>query len=64
MRTDEELPDFTDEQARQEFDKAIAQGRLSLDTNAANYAEFYMFMGLDDDGKPLFKHYETRSYID
>lgn len=54
-----------EEQARQAFDSAIAQGRLSADESAENFAGLYMFMGYDEDsGKALFKHYDTRRYID
>ena len=54
-----------EEQARHAFDDAIAQGRLSADENAENFAGRYMFMGHDQDtGKALFKHYDTRVYID
>lgn len=46
------------------FDNAIKIGRLSLDKNAPNYVGFYMYMGVDDkSGKDLFKHYDTREYL-
>ena len=44
------------------FENAIASGRLSKDRNAANYVGLYMYMGTQD-GKDLFKHYDTRNYL-
>lgn len=57
---------FTERECDQEFQKAIVQGRLSADEQAANFAGLYMFMGFDDEdnGKALFKHIGTRDYID
>jgi hypothetical protein len=49
----------------QAFGKAIEQGRLSDDENAPHYAGHYMFMGYQGGtGKALFKHIDTRMYID
>jgi hypothetical protein len=51
--------------AGQAFGKAISDGRLSDDENAANYAGRYMFMGYQGaTGKALFKHIDTRKYLD
>jgi hypothetical protein len=59
------LPIYPEETVRQEFDKAIAQGRLSADENARNFAGLYMFMGFDDEtGEALFKNIDMRVYID
>lgn len=47
------------------FGKAIDDGRLSDDENAPNYAGNFMFMGYQGgSGKALFKHINTRRYID
>ena len=47
------------------FAKAIAEGRLSDNENAPNYAGNYMFMGYQGvTGKALFKHIDTRQYLD
>jgi hypothetical protein len=55
----------TDTQARSAFDDAVAQGRLSMDASAKNWVGHYMFMGFDEEtGNALFKHYDTRQYID
>jgi hypothetical protein len=49
----------------QAFGKAIEQGRLSDDEDAPNYAGRYMFMGYHGGtGKALFKHIDTRDYLD
>jgi len=45
------------------FTKAIKEGRLSKDQNHKNYAGNYMYMGVSG-GKDLFKHINTREYID
>lgn len=46
------------------FDTAIAEGRLSADPKATNYAGYYMYMGPTADGlKDAFKHINTREYI-
>ncbi len=51
--------------AGQAFAKAIEEGRLSDDEAAPNYAGHYMFMGYQGGtGKALFKHIDTRKYID
>mgnify|MGYP001594870402 CR=1 FL=1 len=60
----------------QAFDAAIAQGRLSTDAGAENYAGHYMYMGDWPQGKfrlasghqisefrAQFKHRDTRQYI-
>ena len=47
------------------FGQAIDEGRLSDDEDAPNYAGLYMFMGYQGvTGKALFKHIDTRQYID
>jgi hypothetical protein len=51
--------------AGQAFAKAIDEGRLSDDEDAPNYAGNYMFMGYQGvTGKALFKHIDTRQYLD
>jgi hypothetical protein len=44
------------------FDKAIEEGRLSADRDAANYAGNYMYMG-HVEGVAQFKHIDTRIYL-
>lgn len=44
------------------FDKAIEEGLLSADTDAANYAGNYMYMG-HVNGVAQFKHIDTRNYL-
>lgn len=44
------------------FDDAIAQGRLSGDPSAENYAGRYMYMGTIGTGD-IFKHIDTRRYL-
>jgi hypothetical protein len=47
------------------FGKAIEEGKLSDDEDAPNYAGHYMFMGYQGGtGKALFKHIDTRQYLD
>jgi len=47
------------------FAKAIEECRLSEDEDALNYAGSYMFMGFQGEtGKALFKHIDTRQYLD
>ena len=46
------------------FEAAIKAGRLSNDPKAANYAGKYMYMGTDDEDNDLFKHIDTRRYLD
>lgn len=48
--------------AQKAFQKAIADGRLSADTKAENFAGHYMYMG-NYNGKDQFKHYDTRQYL-
>jgi len=51
--------------AGEAFGKAIDEGRLSDDEDAPNYAGNYMFMGYQGaTGKALFKHIDTRQYLD
>jgi hypothetical protein len=45
------------------FNYAIKKGRLSKDPKADNYFGNYMYMNTEN-GKDLFKHYDTRQYID
>ena len=56
--------------ARIEFTKAIREKRLSLDSNCSNYVELYMYMGnlkydygYNEQDIDLFKHIDTREYI-
>lgn len=44
------------------FDKAIAAGLLSNDSEVDNYAGMYMYMGVTD-GKAGFKNRMTRTYL-
>lgn len=44
------------------FERAIAAGRLSANSGAANFAGDYMFMGTDK-GRDFFKHINTRVYL-
>jgi hypothetical protein len=47
------------------FARAIEAGRLSDEQAAPNFAGRYMFMGYQGGtGKALFKHIDTREYID
>jgi len=47
------------------FGRAIEEGRLSDDENSPTYAGHYMFMGYQGGtGKALFKHRDTRCYLD
>lgn len=50
---------------REAFDLAIAQGRLSADEKAPNYAGNYMFMGPSAQRPAIdaFKHILTRDYL-
>jgi hypothetical protein len=51
--------------AGEAFAKAIEDGRLSDDEDDKNYAGNYMFMGYQGvTGKALFKHINTRQYVD
>ena len=63
-------PTFRD--AQQAFRDAIANGRLSDDPTAANYAGRYMYMhtqqqpplmGRSAAQRDLFKHIDTREYL-
>lgn len=45
------------------FELAIAQGRLSADKSAPNYAGHYMYMGPGNGGQDSFKHIHTRAYL-
>ncbi len=44
------------------FQRAINEGRLSADNSKNNFAGHYMYMGTQDN-KDLFKHIDTRSYL-
>ena len=48
-------------QAREAFDKAILQGRLSDNRQERNFAGKYMYMG-KYNGKTTFKNIITRQY--
>lgn len=50
---------------QQAFEQAIAEGRLSDDPTAENYAGRYMYMGpaCSHGGGDAFKHIETRDYL-
>ena len=58
-----QMPDsYRDPQAA--FEQAIAEGRLSRDPKADNYAGRYMYMGPRADGRgDAFKHSLTRQYL-
>lgn len=46
------------------FELAIQTGRLSENEDDANYAGYYMYMGISADGTvDAFKHILTREYI-
>tara|TARA_R110000787_G_scaffold285463_1_gene401315 strand:+ start:186 stop:371 length:186 start_codon:yes stop_codon:yes gene_type:complete len=49
-------------EADQAFDLAIITGRLSLDPNASNYHDLYMYMQ-NSNGVDMFKHWSTREYL-
>ena len=49
--------------SQDEFDRAIAGGRLSADQTSPLYAGHYMYMGTRDNGESLFKHTITRQYL-
>jgi len=50
-------------EAREAFDKAILQGRLSVNPGADNYAGKYMYMGKSANGQyDAFKNINTRQY--
>ena len=49
------------QEAREAFDKAINDSRLTTSPNDNNYAGKYMFMG-KKQGKDLFKNILTRAY--
>lgn len=52
------------DQSQAAFNRAIRTGRLQdTDSNAADYAPDYMFMGFAPDGTAAFKHRMTRKYI-
>jgi hypothetical protein len=53
--------DYEHKDAQKCFEKAIEQGRLSLEPDAANYAGKYMYMGTWG-GKDTFKNIMTRLY--
>jgi hypothetical protein len=46
------------------FDSAIKSGRLSEDPKSDIYAGDYMYMGTNQDGIDLFKHIDTRKYLE
>lgn len=49
--------------AKEAFDKAILQGRLSVNPQADNYAGKYMYMGKTTNGQyDSFKNIITRQY--
>jgi hypothetical protein len=54
------LPAFRD--SRQAFEDAIAEGRLSADRQAGNYAGNFMYMGTSN-GRDSFKNIATRTYL-
>ena len=50
-------------EAQEAFDKAITQGRLSVNPEAKNYADKYMYMGLSANRQyDSFKNIVTRQY--
>ena len=56
------LAGWTMREPRDAFEDAIAQGRLSEQVTAPNYAGRYMYMGTDRDGVDSFKNSVTRRY--
>ena len=46
------------------FESAIKSGRLSEDPKSDIYAGDYMYMGTNQDGIDLFKHIDTRKYLE
>ena len=46
------------------FDDAIRLGTLSDKPSDANYAGRYMYMGCRDDDVELFKHIDSRRYLE
>ena len=54
-------PTFRD--AQEAFQDAIDSGRLSANPRMGNYAGRYMYMGTYGN-KDLFKHIDTRKYLD
>lgn len=48
--------------SQEAFEQAIKAGRLSVDSEADNYAGNFMYMGTDESGRDLFKNIETRCY--
>lgn len=51
----------TKKYAREAFEKAITQGRLSVNPKAENYAGKYMYMGKNGQ-TDLFKNIVSRQY--
>jgi hypothetical protein len=49
-------------EVEQAFDTAINSGILSNDKTKPNYVGNYMYMG-NNNGKPAFKHIDTRKYL-
>jgi hypothetical protein len=59
---DPSLPKFNDPQ--EAFNNAIREGKLSEDETAENWAGHFMYMGTDPKRGDLFKHRDTRQYLD
>lgn len=54
---------ITQADANVAFELAIAQGRLSRDSGADNYAGDYMWMGFNPKTGDAFKNRITRKYL-
>lgn len=58
---------FYDKPSQVAFERAIENGRLSQDQEAANFAGNYMYMGtswaIGALGRDEFKHVGTRRYL-
>jgi len=48
-------------ESRQAFDRAVREGRLSVDVYADNYAGCYMYIG-NRNGHDFFKNVVSRKY--
>ena len=49
--------------SQEAFEDAIADGELSEDEGADNWAGNYMYMFTDDEGTDQFKNIRTRVYL-
>jgi len=55
------LPKFNDPQAA--FNRAIREGKLSENQTADNWVGHFMYMGTHPEKGDLFKHRDTRKYL-